>query len=245
MPAGAHSALCSVLLSGTHSATLFSPVQTTVWGRRFANPLGLAAGFDKDAEAIDGLLGMGFGAVEVGSITPQAQPGNPQPRVFRLLEHRAVINRYGFNSAGAAAAEERLLERRKEVCERVLCPMPCHRHCSQVRTALMRLAPSQHMFADAGDAGSHQRGVLGVNLGKNKATVDAAADYETGIAKLARFADYLVVNVSSPNTPGLRALQGTWMRAVEAAALAPCSRPVSHLRSQGARRAAAPRHGGS
>jgi dihydroorotate dehydrogenase len=105
-----------VLLSGTHSAAHLVPVQTTVWGRRFANPLGLAAGFDKDAEAIDGLLGMGFGAVEVGSITPQAQPGNPKPRVFRLLEHRGVINRYGFNSAGAAAAEERLLERRKEVC---------------------------------------------------------------------------------------------------------------------------------
>ena len=228
-----------MLLSRTHTDPRLLLVQTTVWGRRFANPLGLAAGFDKDAEAIDGLLGMGFGAVEVGSITPQAQPGNPQPRVFRLLEHRAVINRYGFNSAGAAAAEERLLERRKEVC----CAQ-CHA-IGTVRTALMRLAPSQHMFADAGDAGSHQRGVLGVNLGKNKTTVDAAADYETGIAKLARFADYLVVNVSSPNTPGLRALQGTSMRAPEAATLAPCSHQVSHLRSQGAGRAAAPRHGGS
>ena len=90
--------------------------QITVWGRRFANPLGLAAGFDKDAQAVDGLLGMGFGAVEVGSITPQPQPGNPQPRVFRLPEHKAVINRYGFNSAGVAAAEEQLLARRKQVC---------------------------------------------------------------------------------------------------------------------------------
>lgn len=102
----------------TLAVLLPSPAQTTVWGRRFANPLGLAAGFDKDAQAVDGLLGMGFGSVEVGSITPQAQPGNPQPRVFRLPEHKAVINRYGFNSAGVAAAEERLLERRKQVCER-------------------------------------------------------------------------------------------------------------------------------
>lgn len=188
---------------------LVSLHQTTVWGRRFSNPLGLAAGFDKDAEAIDGLLGMGFGAVEVGSVTSQAQPGNPQPRVFRLPEHRAVINRYGFNSAGAAAAEEMLLERRKKVCGRH------HGIAIRVRrTALMHHAPVQHMFADAGDAGSHHRGVLGVNLGKNKATVDAAADYEAGIAKLARFADYLVVNVSSPNTPGLRALQGTPVWAV-------------------------------
>ena len=123
--------------------------------------------------------------------------------------------------------------------------LPCHaiRTC---RTALMPRPPSQHMFAEAGDAGSHQRGVLGVNLGKNKATVDAASDYETGIAKLARFADYLVVNVSSPNTPGLRALQGTSMHAVEKNCRpgAPCLHTLSHPRPQGAGRAAAPRHCG-
>jgi dihydroorotate dehydrogenase len=78
--------------------------QTTLWGRRFPNPLGLAAGFDKDAEAVDGLLGLGFGFVEVGSITPLPQPGNDKPRVFRLPEARAVINRYGFNSKGLDAA---------------------------------------------------------------------------------------------------------------------------------------------
>ncbi len=87
----------------------------SLWGRRFANPLGLAAGFDKDAEAVDGLLGLGFGFVEVGSVTPQPQPGNPTPRVFRLPEQRAVINRYGFNSKGLAAAEAELLARRKRV----------------------------------------------------------------------------------------------------------------------------------
>jgi len=155
--------------------------QTTVWGRRFLNPLGLAAGFDKDAEAVDGLLGMGFGFVEVGSITPLPQPGNDKPRVFRLPEVRAVINRYGFNSQGLEAAAARLLARRRDAD-----------------------------VAAAGAAGSEgaPRGLLGVNLGKNKTSEDAGADYAAGVTALGRFADYLVVNVSSPNTPGLRALQG-------------------------------------
>ncbi len=152
--------------------------QTTLWGRRFPNPLGLAAGFDKDAEGVDGLLGLGFGFVEIGSVTPLPQPGNDKPRVFRLPEARAVINRYGFNSAGLEAVAATLLERRKRVD-----------------------------LAAAGAPDAPPRGLLGVNLGKNK-TSDAGADYGAGVAALARFADYLVVNVSSPNTPGLRALQG-------------------------------------
>jgi dihydroorotate dehydrogenase len=137
---------------------------TRLWGLDFPNPVGLAAGFDKHAEAPDALLGLGFGSVEIGSVTPRPQPGNPRPRVFRLPEDGAVINRYGFNSEGIDAVAARL-------------------------------------------AGRARRGVLGVNLGKNKETADAAEDYAAGAAALARFADYLVVNVSSPNTPGLRALQ--------------------------------------
>jgi len=141
---------------------------TEVWGRRFPNPLGLAAGFDKHAEAMAALLRLGFGFVEVGSITPRPQPGNPRPRVFRLPEDGAVINRYGFNSQGLEAAARRLAAWR---------------------------------------AGKRE-GLVGINLGKNKESADAAADYVAGARRLAPFADYLVVNVSSPNTPGLRALQG-------------------------------------
>lgn len=135
-----------------------------LWGREFPNPIGIAAGFDKHAEVPDALLGLGFGFAEIGSVTPRPQPGNPRPRVFRLDEDRAVINRYGFNSEGIEAVAARLSRRQR-------------------------------------------RGVLGVNLGKNKETADAADDYVAGVKALAGFADYVVVNVSSPNTPGLRALQ--------------------------------------
>ena len=133
----------------------------------FANPVGLAAGFDKDAEVVDAMLALGFGFVEAGGVTPRPQPGNPRPRVFRLGEDRAVINRLGFNSRGLAAFAGRLARRN----------------------------------------GARGNGPLGVNLAKNKDTEDAAADYETGIETVAPFADFLVVNVSSPNTPGLRDLQ--------------------------------------
>ena len=139
-----------------------------LWGLDFPNPLGLAAGFDKDAQAMAAMLGLGFGFVEVGSVTPLAQPGNPRPRIFRLPEDGAVINRLGFNNAGMEAARRRLGEFRRSV----------------------------------------RRGVVGVNIGKNKDTADAAADYVLGATTLGPLADYLVVNVSSPNTPGLRALQG-------------------------------------
>ncbi len=143
---------------------------TEVWGRPFANPLGLSAGFDKDARVMGAMLGLGLGFVEVGSITPRPQPGNPKPRIFRLPEDGAVINRLGFNNGGLEAARRRLSAFRK--------------------------------------SGAGRGGVVGVNLGKNKETADAAGDYVLGAAALGPLADYLVVNVSSPNTPGLRALQG-------------------------------------
>nr|CAG4650270.1 EOG090X08P9 [Sida crystallina] len=140
---------------------------TEVWGRTFPNPIGMAAGFDKDGEAMQGLYRTGFGFVEIGSVTPQPQPGNPKPRVFRLTEDSAVINRYGFNSQGHAA----VLERVKEEINR------------------------------------QDRGLIGVNLGKNKTSENAAEDYVAGVQQFGLLADYLVINVSSPNTPGLRSLQ--------------------------------------
>lgn len=150
-------------------------LRSVVWGIEFSNPIGLAAGYDKNGESIAGLAMMGFGFVEVGSVTPRPQPGNPKPRVFRLPEDKAVINRYGFNSDGMAMVAARI-----------------------------------SAWHGARDAGAHPAGspcVLGINLGKNKETVDAAADYEAAMATLGGAADYIVVNVSSPNTPGLRALQ--------------------------------------
>lgn len=148
---------------------------TTVWGRQFVNPLGIAAGFDKDAEGTEGLLGMGFGFVEIGSVTPLPQPGNPKPRCFRLPELGAVINRYGFNSRGVDYVADNLANFRKR---------------------------------EAADPLRSRGGLVGVNLGKNKTSEDPAGDYVIGVNKLGQYADYLVINVSSPNTPGLRALQG-------------------------------------
>ena len=139
-----------------------------VSGLTLDNPLGLAAGFDKDAEAISGLAKMAFGFLEVGSITPLPQPGNPKPRVFRIPENGAVINRYGFNSKGLDYAARKL---------------------TQLRSFSLSLPP------------------LGVNLGKNKETENALDDYVLGVKGLGEYADYLVVNVSSPNTPGLRGEQ--------------------------------------
>ncbi|MBK1668663.1 dihydroorotate dehydrogenase (quinone) [Rhodovibrio sodomensis] len=138
------------------------------FGRDLANPLGLAAGFDKDAEAVAGLLDVGFGFVEVGTVTPRPQPGNPKPRIFRLPADRAIVNRLGFNSGGLDRADAHLGRYRR----------------------------------------TGGRGVVGVNLGINKTSTDPQADYEAGLRRLSRYADYLAINVSSPNTPGLRALQG-------------------------------------
>jgi dihydroorotate dehydrogenase len=140
-----------------------------VLGLGFPNPLGLAAGYDKSAEAFGPARRLGFGFVEIGSVTPRPQEGNPRPRLFRISVEEAVINRLGFNNDGLAMVERRLAAR-----------------------------------ADSGS----KRGIVGANLGKNKESADAAADYAVGVTALAPVADYLVINVSSPNTPGLRALQG-------------------------------------
>jgi dihydroorotate dehydrogenase len=142
-----------------------------LWERDFANPIGLAAGFDKSGEAVDPLLRLGFSHVEIGTVTPRPQPGNPRPRLFRLTEDRAVINRYGFNSIGIAGMAANLERRR-------------------------------------GKGRVKGRGLVGVNVGKNKESTDEVADFAAGITALCRYADYLVVNLSSPNTPGLRDLQG-------------------------------------
>jgi dihydroorotate dehydrogenase len=135
-----------------------------LWGLDFPNPVGLAAGFDKDGRVAEAMRGFGFGFVEIGTVTPRPQPGNPKPRLFRLEEDQAIINRMGFNSGGLDAAIDRLHRRR-------------------------------------------HTGIVGVNLGKNRDSGDAVADYAEGIRQAAAVADYLVVNVSSPNTPGLRDLQ--------------------------------------
>lgn len=140
-------------------------------GLTFPGPLGLAAGFDKNAEGIDALAAVGFAFVEVGTVTGSAQQGNPRPRLFRLVKDRAIVNRMGFNNDGAAAVAARLARRRRR----------------------RRSLPV----------------IVGVNIGKTKAVpaADAVADYEASTRLLAPHADYLVVNVSSPNTPGLRDLQ--------------------------------------
>ena len=157
-------ALKTGLLPGDRRADAAS-LAIKVWGRTLPNPIGLAAGFDKNAEVADAMLAQGFGLVEIGSVTPRPQAGNPRPRLFRLPQDRGVINRMGFPGQGLDAARVRLAARPR-------------------------------------------RGFVGVNVGANKDSVDRAADYVTGCVALAPYADYLVCNVSSPNTPGLRNLQG-------------------------------------
>lgn len=142
-------------------------LQTNVAGINFPNPIGLAAGFDKNAEAMTGSLKLGFGFTEVGTITPKGQPGNPKPRVFRLPSDGAVINRYGFNNQGMEKAAARLAQYRKAA----------------------------------------SNGIIGVNIGANKDSDDRINDYFLTAKRLAQYADYITVNVSSPNTPGLRGLQ--------------------------------------
>jgi dihydroorotate dehydrogenase len=135
------------------------------FGLNFPNPIGMAAGFDKNAEVVDGLLRLGFGFVEAGTVTPRPQPGNPRPRLFRLERDEAVINRFGFNSDGAEMVLRRLAAR------------------------------------------AHLGGIVGVNVGANKDSTDRTADYVKLIETFAPVASYFTVNVSSPNTPGLRNLQ--------------------------------------
>lgn len=142
-----------------------APLAISLAGLSFPNPVGLAAGFDKNGEVPDAMLGLGFGFVEVGTLTPHPQHGNPRPRLFRLAEDRAVINRFGFNNRGQQDALARLGGR------------------------------------------DRSRGLLGVNIGANKDAADRIADYADGVRRMSAVADYLTVNISSPNTPGLRQLQ--------------------------------------
>ncbi len=141
-------------------------LERTIWGLKFPNPVGLAAGFDKDARWTDALSCLGFGFIEIGTVTPRPQPGNPKPRLFRLKEDKALINRMGFNNGGSSTAATRLQYRKEGV-------------------------------------------IIGGNIGKNKDTPNenATSDYEQAFRDLYRQVDYFVVNVSSPNTPGLRELQ--------------------------------------
>ena len=155
----------SCLPAGTPPA-LHPALSQKLFGLDFPNPLGLAAGFDKNAEAPDQMLRLGFGFVEVGTVTPRPQEGNPRPRLFRLSEDHAVINHMGFNNEGHGAVFRRL----------------------RART---------------------QRGIVGVNIGANKDSADRIADYVAGLAVFAELAGYFTINISSPNTPGLRNLQST------------------------------------
>lgn len=171
-PESAHRATLRLLSSAGALTRLAGPgpaepgLEVRAFGLDFPNPVGLAAGFDKDAEVPDRMLELGFGFVEVGSLTPRPQSGNPRPRLFRLEEDRAVINRLGFNNSGHEVAAGRLVRRRGRA------------------------------------------GILGVNLGANKDSADRIADYVAGLKRLGPYADYVTINISSPNTPGLRALQG-------------------------------------
>ncbi|MBL4864538.1 MAG: quinone-dependent dihydroorotate dehydrogenase [Rhodobiaceae bacterium] len=168
-PERAHQATLLGLKSGFGPCGAKDPESLGVdlFGMHFPNPLGIAAGFDKNGEVPDALLRLGFGFAEVGTSTPRAQVGNLRPRIFRLDAEQAVINRLGFNNQGHAPLKARLERRQKRKCG----------------------------------------GVVGVNLGANKDTVDKAADYVTGVECFEGLASYFTINVSSPNTPGLRGLQ--------------------------------------
>ena len=166
-PEAAHEATLRSLEAGLHprqTATDDPRLALNVWSLAFPNPIGIAAGFDKDARVPDAILRIGFGFAEIGTVTPRPQPGNPVPRVFRLTADRALINRLGFNNGGHQAALSRLKKR----------------------------APT---------------GIVGVNVGANKESTDRSADYVAGITTFNKVASYFTVNISSPNTPGLRDLQ--------------------------------------
>lgn len=153
------------MFPGSDADVLDPRLTITAFGLEFPNPLGLAAGFDKNAEVPDAMLGFGLGFTEVGTVTPKPQAGNPRPRLFRLPEDQAVINRMGFNNEGHAAALRRL------------------------------------------EARSGRAGIVGVNIGANKDSEDRIGDYVEGISAFSHLASYFTVNISSPNTPGLRTLQ--------------------------------------
>lgn len=144
-------------------------LKVNLWGRTFPNPVGLAAGFDKNAESLSGLFRLGFGFIEAGTVTLKPQDGNPKPRVFRCPEHKAIINRMGFPNCGAAKFKDNI-------------------------RAFLEKKPRPN-------------GVLGLNIGMNKDQTDPAKDYTALVRSLAPMADYITINISSPNTPGLRNLQ--------------------------------------
>jgi dihydroorotate dehydrogenase len=153
-------------LSGSRGAITSKALETKLFGLTFPNPVGLAPGFDKNAEVPDAMLGQGFGFVEIGTVTPRPQDGNAKPRLFRLVEDQAVINRMGFNNDGQ-------------------------------QTVLRRL-----------EARRGKGGIVGVNIGANKDSSDRIADYVSGIETFGNIASYVTINISSPNTPGLRNMQG-------------------------------------
>ena len=167
-PETAHGLSIAALKSGLPlgcGAPVSKRLKVSLCGLDFPNPLGMAAGYDKNGEVPDALLGLGFGFAEVGTVTPLAQSGNPRPRIFRLTRDEAVINRLGFNNEGHERCLERLTAR------------------------------------------SGKPGIVGVNIGANKDSADRFADYEMGVQRFAPLASYLTVNISSPNTPGLRTMQ--------------------------------------
>lgn len=164
-PEDAHGLTIAALKALPRRTPVFAPsLASRVAGLEFPSPVGLAAGFDKNAEVPDAMLSLGFGFVETGTVTPLPQAGNPRPRLFRLAADEGVINRMGFNNQGLDAARERLARRER-------------------------------------------RGIVGANVGANKDATDRIADYVAGVQAMAGVADYLTVNISSPNTPGLRGLQ--------------------------------------
>jgi len=189
-PETAHRAAIGALKFAPSSAPRRDPrLAVAAFGLSFPNPLGMAAGFDKNAEVARGLLGAGFGFVEVGTLTPRPQAGNPRPRLYRLTRDRALINRLGFNNSGYASAHARL---------------------------------SRASLA----------GIVGVNIGPNKDSPDRIADYVLGVKTFADVARYFTINISSPNTPGLRDLQQRGAldelvaRVIEARETCPVRRPV-------------------
>ena len=208
-PEDAHKiALKIAVLAPTHRPSAKEQrlnVAVRLWGKHnntstklFSNPIGLAAGYDKDGTAIFPLMAMGFGFVEVGSVCLKAQPGNPSPRMFRLVEDEAIINRYGFNSMGADAVEEHMKEYRSN------------------KSSLKSPSSSQtsweekiYNFLWPGANDGKLSGLLGINLGKNKTSDTPLEDYQKLILQLGPYADYLVINVSCPNISGLRDLQNT------------------------------------
>jgi dihydroorotate dehydrogenase len=166
-PETAHEASLRALAAGIHPRSCKPDDQRlgqTLLGLNFPNPIGVAAGYDKDARVYNALFAMGFGFTEAGTVTPRPQPGNPRPRSFRLIRERAIVNRMGFNNAGHAAAQLRLASR-------------------------------------------PPKGILGINIGANRTSADPIADYVAGVQALGPLASYLAINISSPNTPGLRDLQ--------------------------------------